>query len=120
VHRYVRDLEEVQIRALASFGVEARRVEGLTGVWVGEAGREEKIAAIGIRISRWITSHGFALNVGTDLGHFGLIVPCGIADRGVTSLERVLGRPVRMQDVEDAIVEGDGSVFHRSPKVGLA
>jgi len=114
VHRYVRDLEAVLIRALAAFGVEGRRVPGLTGVWVGEPGREDKIAAIGIRISRWITSHGFALNVGTDLRHFGLIVPCGIADRSVTSVERVLGRPVPIREVEDAIVEGDGSVFHRS------
>jgi lipoyl(octanoyl) transferase len=114
VHRYVRDLEEVLIRALATLGVTGRRVPGLTGVWVGEPGREEKIAAIGVRISRWITSHGFALNVGTNLDHFRLIVPCGIADRGVTSLGRVLGRDVAMREVEDAVIAGDGSVFHRS------
>jgi len=111
VHRYVRDLEEVLIRAVRTFGVEARRVKGLTGVWVGQPGREDKLAAIGVRISRWITSHGFALNVGGDLRHFELIVPCGITDRGVTSLERLLGRPVPMPDVEAAIVEGVGSVF---------
>ena len=88
MHRYVRDLEEVLILALREFGIEGRRVKGLTGVWVGPEGREEKVAAIGVRISRWITSHGFALNVATDLRHFQLIVPCGIADRGVTSIER--------------------------------
>ena len=76
------------------------------------AGREEKIAAIGVRISRWITSHGFALNVSTDLRHFRLIVPCGIADRGVTSIERVLGRSVPMSEVEDAAVRGFQSVFN--------
>ena len=86
VHRYVRDLEEVLIRTAADFGVDAGRVEGLTGVWVGPAG---KLAAIGVRISRWITSHGFAFNVSTDLDYFDLIVPCGIADRGVTSLEQL-------------------------------
>jgi lipoyl(octanoyl) transferase len=111
VHRYVRDLEEVLILALREFGIEGRRVSGLTGVWVGPDGREEKIAAIGVRISRWITSHGFALNVATDLRHFRLIVPCGIADRGVTSIERVLGRSVAMKDVEDAVVRAFGSVF---------
>jgi lipoyl(octanoyl) transferase len=111
VHRYVRDLEEVLIRTVTLFGIDGRRVEGLTGVWVGEPGREEKIAAIGVRISRWITSHGFALNVGTDLSHFGLIVPCGIADRGVTSVERLLGRAVPMADVEDKVAEAMGQVF---------
>jgi len=108
VHRYVRDLEEVIIRAIAEFGIEGRRVKGLTGVWVGPEGREEKIAAIGVRISRWITSHGFALNVASNLAHFDLIVPCGIRDRGVTSMERVLGRPIAMADVEDAVVRGTG------------
>ena len=118
VHQYVRDLEEALIVAVKRFGVAAGRVVGLTGVWVGPPGREEKLAAIGVRISRWITSHGFALNVSTDLGHFGLIVPCGIADRGVTSLDRLVGRPVPMGEVEDAVVEGVRSVFHRSALKG--
>jgi lipoyl(octanoyl) transferase len=111
VHRYVRDLEEALILAVREFDVEAGRVNGLTGVWVGPPGREEKLAAIGIRISRWITSHGFALNVATDLSHFGFIVPCGITDRGVTSLERLVGRPVPMADVEAAVVRGIRQVF---------
>jgi lipoyl(octanoyl) transferase len=111
VHRYVRDLEEVLIRTAASFAIEARRVPGLTGVWTGVAGREEKLAAIGVRISRWITSHGFALNVATNLSHFDLIVPCGIVDRGVTSMERLLGHAVPMREVEDAVVTSFESVF---------
>ncbi len=97
VHRYVRDLEEVLIRVAADYGVTATRVDGLTGVWVGR----EKLAAIGVRISRWVTSHGFALNVTTDLECFNLIVPCGIADRGVTSLERLLGRQIDVTEVEN-------------------
>lgn len=111
VHRYVRDLEEVLIRAVAAFGVAAGRVPGLTGAWAGPPGREEKIAAIGVRISRWITSHGFALNVSTDLDHFGWIVPCGIVDRGVTSVARVLGRRVKTADVAEAVVQAMGEVF---------
>lgn len=107
VHRYVRDLEEVLIRAVARFGVRAGRVAGLTGVWVGE----EKLAAIGVRIARWITSHGFAFNVNTDLEYFRFIVPCGIADRGVTSLARLLGRPVAMNEVEDAVISAFAEVF---------
>lgn len=103
VHIYVRDLEEVLIRTAAIFGIEAKRVPGLTGVWVGPSGSEEKLAAIGIRISRWITSHGFALNVSTNLAHFNLIVPCGIADRQVTSLEKLLGRNVPMDEAERAV-----------------
>jgi lipoyl(octanoyl) transferase len=85
VGKYVRTLEEALIRTLAGFGVKARRIPGLTGVWV----RDAKIAAIGVRIARWVTSHGFALNVTTDLGHFDTIVPCGIRNHGVTSLERL-------------------------------
>lgn len=99
VHAYVRDLEEVLIRAARHFGVEAGRVRGLTGIWVGA----EKLAAIGVRISRWITSHGFAFNVNTDLSHFNLIVPCGITDRGVTSLQKLLGRSVDIAEVEAAL-----------------
>jgi lipoyl(octanoyl) transferase len=111
VHRYVRDIEAALIIALREFGIEAGRLAGRTGVWVGADGREEKVAAIGVRISRWITSHGFALNVGTNLEHFQLIVPCGIADRGVTSIERLVGRVVPMPDVEDAIVRAFSEVF---------
>jgi lipoyl(octanoyl) transferase len=114
VHRYVRDLEAVIIRAVMRFGIDGFRVDGLSGVWVGTTGREEKIAAIGVRISRWITSHGFALNVTTNLEHFGLIVPCGIADRGVTSMTRVLGRAVPIGDVEDAIVGAVAEVFDQT------
>ena len=109
VHRYVRDLEEALIRIAGAFGIEAARVPGLTGVWVGDV----KLAAIGVRISRWVTSHGFALNVGTRLDHFDLIVPCGIADKGVTSLERLLGRSVPMQEVEDAAAHCLSGVFQR-------
>jgi lipoyl(octanoyl) transferase len=111
VHRYVRDLEDVLIRAVATFGVAAGRVSGLTGAWTGPTGREEKIGAIGVRISRWITSHGFALNVSADLDPFKWIVPCGIADRGVTSVERVLGRRVLMSDVSDAVARATAEVF---------
>ena len=102
VHRYVRDLEDVLIRAVADFGIGAGRVAGLTGIWVGAQGGS-KLAAIGVRISRWVTSHGFALNVTTDLSRFGLIVPCGITDRGVTSMERAAGPPRPMAEVEDAV-----------------
>lgn len=107
VHRYVRDIEEVMIRTCADFGVTAGRVEGLTGAWVGA----EKIAAIGVRISRWITSHGFAFNVDTNLDHFNLIVPCGISDKGVTSLRRLVGRDLPMEDVEDSLVRHLSAVF---------
>jgi len=107
VHRYVRDLEEVLIRAVAEYGIDAGRIEGLTGVWVGQ----EKLAAIGVRISRWVTSHGFALNVTTDLEYFELIVPCGIADRGVTSLARLLGRPIERAEVEGCVSKHFASVF---------
>jgi lipoyl(octanoyl) transferase len=109
VHQYVRDIEEVLIRTAASFGVRAERVAGLTGVWVGR----DKLAAIGVRISRWITSHGFAFNVSPDLSHFGLIVPCGIQDRGVTSLSRLLGQDVAIAEVEDTLVQQFLSVFDR-------
>lgn len=107
VHRYVRDIEEVMIRAAAELGVRADRAAGLTGIWVGR----EKLGAIGVRIARWITSHGFAINVSTDLSHFNLIVPCGIVDRGVTSFERLLGRRVSMDEMECAITKAFVDVF---------
>jgi len=108
VHGYVRDLEEVLIRVAADYGITGRRIDGLTGVWVGE----EKLAAIGVRISRWVTSHGFALNHRTDLSHFGLIVPCGIADRGVTSLAELGCRAERFE-VEERIAHHFSDVFQR-------
>ena len=107
VHRYVRDLEEVMIRAAGAFGVRASRIDGLTGAWVGT----DKLAAIGVRIARWVTSHGFALNVNTPLHHFGFIVPCGITDKGVTSLEKLLGRTVPMAEVERAVEVAFSDVF---------
>ena len=111
VHRYVRDIEEALIRVAGGFGIAAGRTAGLTGAWVGN----DKLAAIGVRISRWVTSHGFALNIGTNLSHFNLIVPCGITGKGVTSMERVLGRPVDRAVVETAIVQAFGAVFEREP-----
>ena len=107
VHRYVRDLEEVMIRVCADYGVAAGRVAGMSGAWVGS----DKIGAIGVRISRWITSHGFAFNVNTRLEDFQLIVPCGIADRGVTSLQKLTGRTVSVSEVEDRIVHRFAGVF---------
>jgi lipoyl(octanoyl) transferase len=111
IHRYVRDLEDVLIRTASDYGIAAERVQGLTGVWVGR----EKLAAIGVRIARWITSHGFAFNVSTDLEYFDLIVPCGIADRGVTSLARLIGRPIDPIGVEHRIAEHFANVFDFSP-----
>ncbi|MEQ1574416.1 MAG: lipoyl(octanoyl) transferase LipB [Vicinamibacterales bacterium] len=109
VHRYVRDLEDVMIRACADFGLAAARRPGLSGTWIGT----EKIGAIGVRISRWITSHGFAFNVSTNLDHFTLIVPCGISEGGVTSIERASGRVVQIDEVEDVLVRHFTSVFAR-------
>jgi lipoyl(octanoyl) transferase len=109
VHQYVRDLEEVMIRVTGSYGFTAARSPGLTGAWVGA----EKIGAIGVRIQRWVTSHGFAFNVNTDLGFFRLIVPCGITDRGVTSLARLAGRELAIAEVEDRIVQHACDVFGR-------
>jgi lipoyl(octanoyl) transferase len=99
---YMRSLEEVMIRASAEFGITAERVAGKTGIWVGAAQNkndvEEKLGAIGVHLSRWVTSHGFAYNVATDLRYFDLIVPCGITGRKVTSLEKILGRAVQREE----------------------
>jgi lipoyl(octanoyl) transferase len=113
VHVYVRDVEEVMIRVCADYGLTAGRIKGLTGAWLGAGTGAEKIGAIGVRISRWVTSHGFAFNVSTNLDHFKLIVPCGISDRGVTSLERATGRRVALPDVEDALVRHFCEAFAR-------
>jgi lipoyl(octanoyl) transferase len=109
---YVRQLEEVMIRAGAAFGVDAFRVPGRTGVWTkGATSREEKLGAIGVHISRWVTSHGFAFNVSTDLSYFDLIVPCGIADCRATSLEKLLARPVAPAEVLPALSAEFGRAF---------
>jgi lipoyl(octanoyl) transferase len=108
VHRYLRDLEEVLIVAAGTLGVRATRVPGLTGVWTPTG----KLAAIGVRVSSgWITSHGFAMNVHTDLRYFRSIVPCGVKDRDVTSVERELGHPVRLEEAQDAVIEAFSGVF---------
>jgi lipoyl(octanoyl) transferase len=108
-HKYVRDLEEVLMGVCADLGLVAGRKQGMTGVWVGD----EKVAAIGVRLSRWVTSHGFALNVSTDLDHFGLIVPCGITSFGVTSLARLLGTAPPMAEMEERVVHHLCRVFGR-------
>ena len=108
---YVRMLEEAMIRATAEFGITAERVAGKTGIWVRAGSTEEKLAAIGVRISRWVTSHGFAYNVSTDLRNFDLIVPCGIADRKATSLEKLLGRSVKEREVAPWIAKHLGELL---------
>jgi len=117
VQAYVRALEEVIIRTLAGYGIQAGRDEGLTGVWVGR----DKIAAIGVRVSRpggaaggWVTSHGLALNVSVDLDWFGRIIPCGLPGRGVTSMERVLGYDVPLTQVAESLAREFAAVFGRS------
>jgi lipoyl(octanoyl) transferase len=110
LHSYVRDIEESLIRALAEFNISAQRKSGLTGVWVAD----EKIAAIGVRVSSgWITSHGFALNINTDLDFFDAIVPCGIKTHGVTSLTRLLERAIDMTAIERTVAHHFAQVFDR-------
>ena len=112
LHRYLRDLEEMLIGVLGEFGLEGSRKEGLTGAWVDD----RKVAAIGVRVSSgWITSHGFALNVSTDLSFFGAIVPCGIRDHGVGSISEEVGRAVAMEEAEAAVVRQMGRIFGHAP-----
>lgn len=108
---YMRTLEEAMIRATAELGIAAERVAGRTGIWVRVGNTEEKLAAIGVHISRWVTSHGFAYNVSTDLRNFELIVPCGIADRKATSLEKLLGRNVATREVAPRIAKHLGELL---------
>ena len=115
VVEFVRRLEEVLIRTCAEFGIPAKRILGLTGVWTGEQSlmtSEAKIAALGVHISRGITSHGLALNVNTDLSFFSLIIPCGITSKPVTSMQKELKRELAMQDVAHALSRNFGMVFH--------
>lgn len=107
LRRYIWSLEEVLIRTLRSFGIGAERREGLSGVWVGEA----KIAAVGVRVRRWITSHGFALNVNPDMSLFELILPCGLPGKGVTSMQELLGKTVDAESVRRQVVWHFSQVF---------
>lgn len=105
IHKYLRYLEEAVILTLAEYGISAGRIKGLTGVWldVDDVSRARKICALGVKCSRWVTMHGFAFNVNTDLGYFGHIVPCGIDDKAVTSMQSELGRPLDMTDVSEKL-----------------
>ncbi len=116
MHRYLRDIEEIVILALAEFGIEGKRIDKITGVWVDTTGGPEKICAIGVKVSRWITMHGFALNVNSNLDFFSNIIPCGITDKGVTSMEKRLGKSVNIDTVGDAIIKGFQSVFQLQPQ----
>lgn len=107
VRRYLRDLEEVVIRTLAEYGIQAHRDEQFTGVWV----ENEKIAAIGVKTSHWVTMHGFAFNVNTDLSFFERIIPCGIFHKGVTSVQRLLNKTLPMEEVSEKIIRHFGDVF---------
>jgi lipoyl(octanoyl) transferase len=108
IHRYLRVLEEAVIRTLAEYGLSAGRIAGLTGVWLDfedGAPRPRKICALGVKCSRWVTMHGFAFNINTDLAYFGHIVPCGITDKAVTSLQQELGRAVPLPEVEEKLLQ---------------
>jgi len=108
LHRYLRDIEEVLIRTVGDFGIQAGRIPGLTGVWVGQ----EKIAAIGIKVTQGISSHGFALNVMPDLSYFDGIIPCGISDKGVTSMARLLNRPITLDEVTAQLLPHFAEIFN--------
>jgi lipoyl(octanoyl) transferase len=109
LHLYLRNLEELMIRTVGDFGIPAGQKQGMTGIWV----EHEKIGAIGVRVSRWITSHGFALNVNTDLSYFEFIVPCGIREHGVTSMQKLLGREIALTDVHESLVRHFEEIFRR-------
>jgi lipoyl(octanoyl) transferase len=109
LHLYLRNLEELMIRTVGDFGIQADRKSGMTGIWV----KDEKIGAIGVRVVRWVTSHGFALNVNTDLKYFDYIVPCGIKQFGVTSLQKLLGHEVPIEDVHESLIKNFGLIFNR-------
>jgi len=118
IGRYLRELEEVIIRSIAEYGIKGERSAGETGVWIdsGIPGKERKICAMGVRCSRWITMHGFALNVNTDLGYFNNIIPCGIQNKQVTSMEKEMGGKVDIEGVKATIRHHFENVFHVSLK----
>ncbi len=107
IHLYLRELEEVIIKTLQEFGITSNRLSGLTGVWIGD----EKICAIGIKVSKWVTMHGFAFNVNTDLSYFNKIIPCGIRDKGVTSLQKVLFREINIEEVKEVLLKNFIKIF---------
>ena len=118
IHRYLRDLEEVIIRTCRTFGLSTDRFDGKTGVWITEPeGSERKICAMGIRCSRWVTMHGFALNVATEIDHFSMIIPCGIEDRGVTSMEMELLQKLDKPSIESEIAKNFAEVFSATAKM---
>jgi len=114
IHQYIRNLEEVIIRTLRTFSIHAGRDEEHIGVWVGS----EKVAAIGVKVKKWVTKHGFSINVNSDLSHFSLINPCGIADKGVTSMAGLLGREVPMADVSQTVIDTFAAVFGMAARMG--
>lgn len=109
LHLYLRRLEDLMIRTVADFGILADRKSGLTGIWVGN----EKIGAIGVRVARWVASHGFALNVNTNLRYFEFIIPCGIREHGVTSMQKLLGRKIPIEDVRESLISHFEQIFER-------
>lgn len=111
IHRYLRCLEEAVILMLSDYGIQAGRVDGMTGVWIGQGREARKICAMGVRTSRWVTMHGFALNVNTELDYFNYIIPCGIQDKAVTSMKKELGKDISMLDVEQKLLSKLAAVF---------
>ena len=107
---YMHSLEQLTIEVLSEFDISAKRVKGLTGVWVGD----KKIAAQGVRLTRWVTMHGFSINVNTDLSYYNGIIPCGIFDRGVTSMEELLGSTQKMEKIRTLVIDKFNQIFMRN------
>jgi len=118
LHWYLRQLEEVIIQVLAKYGVKSHRIQGLTGVWINNAGQNQKIAQVGIKVSQWITMHGFALNVNMDLSGFNQIVPCGISDCKVCNLNQFVS-DIQLADVQQAIAQTFGEIFNLEMKLSV-
>ena len=117
IHKYMRFLEEAVIQTLREFDLEAGRIKGLTGVWIDFEKNPRKICAFGVKTSRWVTMHGFALNVSPDLAYFNHIIPCGIQDKAVTSLQAELGRAVGMKEVQEILQDKLTTLFEMNLKI---